>query len=236
MRSRQFWRRPVALLLSVSVLACVAALGVSHVAVARPVVVATSGQIAETAVTNFDFDTREYDQVPLNTTVTVTFTNADPALTHTFTILNRSGWVIPNSASTGNVSDLLTHYGSLVSISAAAGQTVQGTFTVHAMGWYEFLCAVSGHFEKGMYGFIAFGENLPSNLSLSGGAVGPGIAVFIIVATIVALTVLAIVLGFVIGRREGSVHEMPPERLGYPEPSGGAGSPSEPPHAPPPAP
>jgi len=69
-----------------------------------------------------------------------------------------------------------------------------------------------------MYGFIAFGEPLPSNLTVSAASVGPGEAVFIIVGTIVALTVIAIVLGFVVGRRRGSSEEMPPERLGYPEP------------------
>ncbi|MCI4365916.1 MAG: hypothetical protein L3K10_07675, partial [Thermoplasmata archaeon] len=57
-----------------------------------------------------------------------------------------------------------------------------------------------------------------------------GSAVFIIVGTIVVLTVIAIVLGFVVGRRRGAVHEMPPERLGYPEPR----LPTEP--APPPRP
>ena len=42
---------------------------------------------------------------------------------------------------------------------------------------------------------------------------------FIISGTIAGLVVLALVLGFVIGRRKGAVHEMPPERLGYPEPA-----------------
>ena len=50
-----------------------------------------------------------------------------------------------------------------------------------------------------------------------------------------ALTVIAIVLGFVVGRRKGSEFEMPPERLGYPEPSApsaGAPLPPTPPHPP----
>jgi len=69
-----------------------------------------------------------------------------------------------------------------------------------------------------MYGFIAFGIALPSNLSVTVPYDGAGAAVFIIVGTIVSLTVVAIVLGFVVGRRRGASEEMPPERLGYPEP------------------
>jgi hypothetical protein len=69
-----------------------------------------------------------------------------------------------------------------------------------------------------MYGFIAFGINLPSNLTVSTGPTGPGVGVFIISGTIVVLVVVALVLGFVVGRRKGSEFEMPPERLGYAEP------------------
>ena len=83
---------------------------------------------------------------------------------------------------------------------------------------YEFVCTEPGHFTNGMYGFIAFGENLPGNLTVSATSTDPGAAVFIIVGTIVSLVVIALVLGFVVGRRRGSVYEMPPQRLGYPEP------------------
>jgi len=53
---------------------------------------------------------------------------------------------------------------------------------------------------------------------VSTSAQGPGAALFIIIGTIVSLVVIALVLGFVVGRRKGAEHEMPPERLGYPEP------------------
>jgi hypothetical protein len=93
-------------------------------------------------------------------------------------------------------------------------------------GWYEFVCLEPGHFQSGMYGFIAFGMNLPANLTVSVASTGPGAGVFIISGTIVALVVVALVLGFVVGRRKGSEFEMSPERLGYPEPPSTSETPS----------
>lgn len=229
----------MALLLAFALLATAAVSFLpSHLAVAGAVQVATGSSIAETAVANFHFSPVEFVQVPANTTINVTFTNGDGSgLPHTFTILNRSEWVIPSSTSPSDLTSLLSTWGNLTSLRADKGQTVQASFSAPAPGWYEFVCAVAGHFQEGMYGFIAFGEDLPANLSVGGGAMGPGFAVFVIVGTVVALTVVAIVLGFVIGRRRGAVHEMPPERLGYPEPSttGEVPSPPEPPQAPPPS-
>ncbi len=229
MKSRHTGRRGVSVLLAVAVVALGwAGFGSSHVALAHPIGTATGDAIAESAVAGFQFTTNEYQNLPTQTTINVTFTNDDSTgNTHTFTIVNYSGYVIKQNPPAGkSLTDLLSSPGTLISLTAAQGQTVQGEFTSPATGWYEFVCSISGHFGQGMYGFIAFGEALPSNLTFGKGVSGPGLAVFIIVGTIVALTVLALVLGFVVGRRHGSVHEMPPERLGYPEPpTGGAQSP-----------
>lgn len=204
--------------------------GASHVAVARPVVNATGGAIADSAVENFAFSTVEFANVPTNTTINLTFSNDDTSGNdHTFTILDREGWVIPRAASPGNITSLLSTYGALVWVNASSQQTKTTTFNAPATGWYEFLCTISGHYQAGMFGFIAFGEALPTNLSVGPTSQGPGLVVFLIVGSIVALTVLAIVLGFVVGRRHGAVHEMPPERLGYPEPAPPPPA-AEPPH------
>ncbi len=217
MSTRHSGRRAASVVLAVALAVTGwVALGVSHLAVAQPVVVASSASIAETAVQNFQFAQSEFVQVPVNTTVTVTFTNGDTTGNiHTFTILNRSGYVIKSPS---DLTTQLASYHALFSLTANSTKTVTASFHSPATGWYEFFCNITGHFGEGMYGFIAFGEGLPSNLSVGPAATGPGLVVFIIVGTIVTLTVLALVLGFVVGRRKGAVHEMPPERLGYPEP------------------
>ena len=186
-----------------------------------------------TADPGFAFTPNNFVQVPTNSTITVTFTDNDAA-DHTFTIIGRQGWVVPTSYTSAQIEELA--YGSAfphlfnanaTAIGGSDPQTV-GTFTSPGVGWYEFVCAQSGHFQNGMYGFIAFGENLPGNLTVLSPDTDPGAAVFIIVGTIVALVVIALVLGFVVGRRRGATYEMPPQRLGYAEPSSSS-APSDPP-------
>ena len=216
----------VAFLLVAGVLATLPATGLVR---AQPTDAAGSTTIAVTGLGSLAFDPNTFANVPTNTTVTLTFTDATD-VAHTLSILNREGVVIPNpsTTTTGQLNALFAQYGYLapeLNVSSA-GQKVTETFTSPGPGWYEFVCQVTGHFQAGMYGYIAFGEPLPSNLTVSAPSTGPGTAVFIIVGTIVALVVIALVLGFVIGQRRGAEHEMPPERLGYPEPptTGGEGS------------
>lgn len=192
-----------------------------RVAVASPVRVASDGYLNETVVSPYTFVTERFSDVPVTGTVHLAFFNGDTTdENHTFTLLNWTNRTIPTSYSTPDIGSLIHKYGTLVNVSNPnEGKTVYDNFTAHvAVGYYEFVCMVSGHFNLGMWGYVAFGEALPGNLSVGGGLPGPGLAVFIIVGTIVTLTVLAIVLGFVFGQRRGSEHEMPPERLGYPEP------------------
>jgi plastocyanin len=185
------------------------------------VVIDTSSSLAVTAAAPYKFVSSTYQQLPTNTTINVTFTDAD-TLAHTFSILDREGVVIPSTADLGQ---LFSKYGSLVSINASGPGNYPGTFKSPGPGWYEFVCLEPGHFQSGMYGFIGFGINLPSNLTVSAASTAPGVGVFIISGTIVALVVIALVLGFVVGRRRGAEFEMPPERLGYAEP---AAAPAEP--------
>lgn len=194
------------------------------------VVTDASSTLSVTAASGFKFVSATYQGLPTNTTINVTFLDAD-SLAHTFSILNRSGVRIPDSTQTGALDQLFATYGALVDLNVTgAGDKVTGSFTSPATkGWYEFVCLEAGHFQQGMYGFIAFGENLPSNLTVSAPSTGPGAGVFIISGTIVTLVVIALVLGFVVGQRRGAEHEMPPERLGYPEPLAGTPEPLPPP-------
>jgi plastocyanin len=194
---------------------------------------ASSGAFSVTAVAGFSFTPNTFDQLPLGTNVTVTFTDAD-SIPHTFTIIDRQGVVIPSS--TSDVDPLYQTYGALFTYNLTGnGDQYIGSFQSPATaGWYEFVCLESGHFANGMYGFIAFGEALPGNLTVSAADTDPGVAVFIIVGTIVSLVVIALVLGFVVGRRRGSTYEMPPQRLGYLEPEAPGTAPPAPEPEPPP--
>ena len=212
------WAVVVAFLLVAGFLASLPATGLVR---AQPTVASGSTTISVTGLQALAFDPNTFGQVPTNTTITLTFTDAT-SVAHTLSILNREGVVIPNPSTTTSdqLNALFTKYGYLapeLNVSTA-GEQVSETFTSPGPGWYEFVCQVVGHFQEGMYGFIAFGMPLPSNLTVSAPSTGPGTAVFIIIGTIVALVVIALVLGFVIGQRRGAEHEMPPERLGYPEP------------------
>ncbi len=233
-------RRPSTIAVAIA-LAVIAAgsfgVATGRVVVASPVVVDTAATLSETASAPFTYDVRGYENLPLNTTIAVTFFNDDDSTPHTFTILNASGVQIPDPATYSNAAldHLLSRYGTLVNISASSNAygPASNITPVADPSWYEFFCVEEGHFQQGMFGFIAFGEQLPPNVSFASGSPGPGLAVFIIIGTIVSLTVLAIILGFVVGRREGSQHEMPPERLGYPEPPGSEPPAPTPPREPP---
>jgi uncharacterized cupredoxin-like copper-binding protein len=236
MGRRRAWRGPIAGMVVASLLLGLLGVGATHVPVdSGTVYAAGSATVAVTASSGFKFTPNSFNDVAPNTNVTVTFTDGD-TLSHSFTISGRQGWVIPSSYSPSQLDSYLTQYKPLASVLLPGPGQVSVTFTSPGVGWYEFVCNQSGHFQSGMYGFIAFGEALPSNLSVTQPYDGAGVAVFIIVGTIVALTVIAIVLGFVVGRRRGASEEMPPERLGYPEPApppGAAPLPAEPPATPP---
>ncbi len=179
--------------------------------------VGNADSFSVSAVDGLRFSPDIINNVPSATNVTAIFTNADTSGSgHTFTVSSQLNHTIPQST------DLATYfqqYPPLVSIwENGTGLTTNGTIQFAGVGWFEFVCLEPGHFASGMYGYIAFGEAVPSNLSVSAPATGPGLAVFIIVGTVVTLTVIAVVLGFVVGRRRGSEFEMPPQRLGYPEP------------------
>jgi len=223
MRSRTIRHRALATALGVLVLTAVFA-GLVAVRPAEAQAPQSGGtSIAVTAASGYAFAPNTFEQVATNSTITVTFTDGS-ALSHTFTIIGREGWVIPSSYEESQLMDLAygSTYPHLANVNVSyAGDVETTTFESKGPGWYEFLCTVGGHFALGMYGFIAFGMNLPANLTVASGLPGPGAALFIIIGSIVSLVVVALVLGFVVGRRKGAQHEMPPERLGYAEPPAG---------------
>ncbi len=175
-----------------------------------------SSSLTVTVGTALSF-TLSTDEVTPGDTVTVTITQTSD-VAHTFTLLNAPDFQFNSTDSGSHIMAFLAAHPPLVNVSipGTPGTLPPVQFVAPAFGLYQYLCLIPGHFQAGMWGILGSGE--PG----TGGAApntGPGAAVFIIAGTIASLVVIAIVLGFVIGRRKGGVHEMPPERLGYPEPA-----------------
>jgi plastocyanin len=173
----------------------------------------TSNSLTVTVGSAFAF-TLSTSEVTPGANVTVSIVQTDD-VGHTFTLSSVAGYTFDDSNTTSDLQAFFAAHPPLVNFTIPAGEATYTTyFTAPAFGLYEYVCLVPGHFQAGMRGFLGSGE--PG--SSAAADTGPGAAVFIIGGTIAALVVIAIVLGFVIGRRRGSHDEMPPERLGYPEP------------------
>ena len=170
-----------------------------------------SASISVAAVSNFGYQPDAIGNVPLDATITVTFTD-DDVLPHTFNISSREGFKIPDDYTAAQLSQLFDQYHALYAAEVNyEGDVSIGNFTSpSAPGWYEFVCNQSGHFAEGMYGFIAFGEPVPSNLTEHGtGSEIPTTGSALVAATggAVILAVLAIAL---IWRRRRSGQRPPP--------------------------
>lgn len=126
-----------------------------------------ASSLSVTATGDYGYTPSTFQQVPTNSTITVTFTDGS-VLAHTFTIIGREGWVIPSDISASAFSNLVFGDSPPVLFDlnvSGSGDQVTGSFQSPGPGWYEFVCTVPGHFQNGMYGFIAFGEDLPGNLT-----------------------------------------------------------------------
>lgn len=196
-------------------------LGGSHQLGSRPLVVQTAAgmtiQMSVGANGAFAFAPNAISNITPGESLTIDITNLG-SLPHTFTLSSLANYTLSYAGNTNLTSQFLVQhpYYFSINIPDVQGSVTPATFTAPTkIGSYQFFCTVPGHFNSGMEGFLGVG------VYVGGGAPPPGIgvAVFIISGTIVGLVILAIVLGFVVGKREGSKHEMPPERLGYPEPA-----------------
>lgn len=171
-----------------------------------------SESISIAAVANYGYQPETIGNVLLNATITVTFTD-DDVLPHTFNISSREGFEIPNDYSASQLNALFSKYPPLYAATVSyEGDISIGSFTSPAApGWYEFICNESGHFAEGMYGFIAFGEPVPSNLTLpSHGSETPvaGSGVILVLGLVIIVAILA---GVVVLRRRRSAYRLPPE-------------------------
>jgi plastocyanin len=173
---------------------------------------ATGDSLHVAATGDYGYQPETFEQVPTDANITVTFTDDSP-LQHSFTISSREGFEIPTGYNTTQLTQFLVSYPPLFSLLVnGSGDVATGNFTSPATpGWYEIVCTVSGHFQLGMYSFIAFGENLPSNLTRVP-RVGLGFAnLSPLDAAVLAGTFGAFVLGLVLWYRHRSTPKPPPK-------------------------
>ena len=207
------WRIAVA-----SSLVAVIAVAVSGGAMASPGAAGspapalTSSYLFENATSNYGFAPDTFANVPTNVSITVEFHDQD-VLPHAFVILNREGYQIPRSDTDSELASLIAKYSTLdYGLVEARGDTNLTTFLSPAVpGWYEFVCNVTGHFAMGMYGFIAFGESLPDNLTLPNHASPAGGSNPLGVAILGSGVVVILAVILVLWRRSSS-HRRPPAR------------------------
>ncbi len=222
--SRRGTRRALAavsasvLLLGVTVAAFLGAAGGLHF-LEKPLVVRTAAgvSIPMTVSDALAFTPNAISNLVPGSSITITIQNLGH-FAHTFTVSSLVNYTLPylNNNNLTAAGGFLAQHPAFFSgnIPATTGSSVSFTFPAPSkIGSYQFFCTISGHFPLGMEGLLGVGIAVGS-VPVS---TGPGTPVFIISGVIVALVVLAIVLGFVVGRRKGTQHEMPPERLGYSE-------------------
>lgn len=196
----------------------------------RPLVVRTAStitiQMSVGANGAYAFAPDAISNITPGENVTIDLSNLG-SIPHTFTLSSLVNYTLPYAGNTNLTGTFLVQHPAYYSINIPVGPCSNcaiASFTAPMVkGSYQFFCTEAGHFALGMEGFLGI------DVYVGGAPPPPGIGtpVFIISGVIVSLVIIAIVLGFVIGKREGSKHEMPPERLGYPE---------TPPESPPPRP
>jgi plastocyanin len=208
-------RRTVAIGFTIVLLLLLVGWAAPIYASAHPAVVHTadSTNVVITVTDAFAFTPADFEVTP-GQNVTITLESLDSEA-HTLTMSPVANYSFDSSNSTNQLLGFFSTHPPLVNLSVTdtQGSTDSISFQAPALGVYEFVCLEPGHFQAGMWGDMGSGVAV-------GPPAAPGIpvALYIIVGVIVTLVVIAIVLGFVVGKREGSKYEMPPERLGYPEP------------------
>jgi uncharacterized cupredoxin-like copper-binding protein len=196
----------VAALLAVGVFAAPVNAAPSHAAnLARAV---TTDSIYVAATGDYGYSQYEFNDTPTHATITVTFVdNSSMPEGHSFTILGVEGVQIPNTDTQAQVDSLAfgDHPPALFNLNVTPSNPRNtSSFLSPGPGWYEIVCTLPSHFQEGMYGFIAFGMNVPSNVTLPPNRVavgGSNLTFSPIDAAILAVLVVVIVFGYVVLRR-----------------------------------
>ncbi|MGD0250293.1 MAG: hypothetical protein ABSB97_05345 [Thermoplasmata archaeon] len=179
-----------------------------------------TGSITVRATANYGYSPDRIQNVSTNAVITVTFLDDDPSgMQHSLNISSREGFVIPTTYTAAQMDHLFGTYPTLYStiVNYTGAQSV-GTFqSPPTPGWYEFICNVSGHFALGMYGFIAFGENLPSNLTSPSRTDLGGMNVSTLGIVFVGVFLVAFAVVYLVWHRRRTVRKMTPQPVGRPK-------------------
>jgi plastocyanin len=203
--------------LAVAILAFGGAVSVSAPTAVHPLEIAKGGTMTDSifvaATADYEFQPDAFQQVPTAANITVTFRDNDTAnMPHSFNISKDEGFQIPADYTPTQLNQFFTTYGTMFSLMVNyTGDQATGWFQSPATpGWYEFVCNVSGHFELGMYGFIAFGENLPRNLTRQV-PVGIGLgSISPLDAALIGAPLVAALVGLAVWRLRVSAPKRPP--------------------------
>ena len=113
----------------------------------------------DNATNAFSFDPAILAATPTSphaaTTLHVKLTNTG-TFPHTFTLAAQPNVTLSTIGYFNSKAPLVN-----VSIGASPGAVAWANFTVSAAGIYEFVCAVPGHFQSGMFGFLYVGVPVP---------------------------------------------------------------------------
>jgi plastocyanin len=129
----------------------------------------------------------------------------DANFAHSFVLSSVANFTIPSGDTDSQLAAFFNAHAPLVNLSVpgTVGTQVTTNFTAPALGTYEFVCIVSGHFQSGMFGFLYSGTRPPGGSSSSGFPLTP-----IVLGAIVGVGVV-VVVGVVIVRR--SSRRSPPK-------------------------
>jgi plastocyanin len=131
----------------------------------------------------------------------------DANFAHSFVLSSVANFTIPSSDTDSQLAAFFNAHPPIVNLSipGTVGAQVAKDFTAPALGTYEFVCIVSGHFQSGMFGFLYSGTSPPGGSSSSGLSLSP-----LVLGAIVGLVVVVVVVGVLIARR-GS-RRTPPQK------------------------
>ena len=116
----------------------------------------------------------------------------DARFAHSFVLSSVANFTIPSGDTDSQLAAFFNTHPPLVNLSVpgTVGTQVTANFTAPALGTYEFVCIVSGHFQSGMFGFIYSGTSPPGGSSSSGFPLTP-----VVLGAIVGVGVVVVVVG-----------------------------------------
>ena len=128
---------------------------------------------------------------------------------HSFVLSSVANFTIPSADTAAQLFAFFNAHPPIVNLTipGTVGAQVVKDFSAPAVGTYEFVCLVSGHFQSGMFGFLVSTTNSGGSSSSSS-----GLPVSPLVLGAVAGVVAVVVVGVLVARRRS--RRLPPQTPG----------------------